>query len=613
MNFDEYMKKIQIISNILEQKKYAEDVLNSKELNIEQDFQYICLSNASNYNLVNDVIARLAQNGNRNIVEENIKYISINMWKELFNKNDAIKNIFINNFNEILKNAGIITFREIEPFIENNDTRALIYENFDTIVKKLCTYDRASLIVSLKNKEQGIENIKIHLESFFQKGEYDISTTYSKILINLSNIPEISSLDILIACNKHLEEMLSRETAIDNETNKLLNWLYDNFEETQMSDEQRNNIKQNIDKAILENFDYILDKCNYDKNTIKILKQFNCAREKFDKNKNHYIQKSEKQNYDTKIYKYNVKKKDVNLKIENNTVDEILEEDKIYEQNQVVQLIKKYEEKNIKDEDVIGINQCSYDLVQLSNAEIIENISEHNNEELDIKEELFDNRKNIQNKETNIDFNKKDEKKSDNDKIMKINPLAEILEANDIIAEINARVESFNAQMNSTKKIVENKSKEEESKLKLTTSEAQEIIKTLVNSHLYETEKIIDKVMKRNKVLEENCDKELVIKDENTFEEKIEQKLINDINLNELKDINKELNLNIKNEDNAILESELKQEIVNTEIAKENKSTEMIVQDSKEAITVPENIFKRILRKILKLFKFKFKFDDIEN
>ena len=610
MNFDEYMKKIQIISNILEQKKYAEDVLNSKELNIEQDFQYICLSNASNYNLVNDVIARLAQNGNRNIVEENIKYISINMWKELFNKNAAIKDIFINNFNEILKNAGIITFREIEPFVENNDTRALIYEKFDTIVKKLCTYDRASLIVSLKNKEQGIENIKIHLESFFQKGEYDISTTYSKILINLSNIPEISSLDILIACNKYLEEMLSRETAIDNETNKLLNWLYDNFEETQMSDEQRNNIKQNIDKAILENFDYILDKCNYDKNTIKILKQFNCAREKFDKNKNHYIQKSEKQNYDTKIYNFNVEKKDVNLKIGNNAVDEILEEDKIYEQNQVVQLIKKDEEKNIKNEDVIGINQCSYDLVQLSNAEIIENISEHNNEELDIKEELFDNRKNIQNKETNIDFNKKDEKKSDNDKIMKINPLAEILEANEIIAEINARVESFNAQMNSTKKIVENKSKEEESKLKLTTSEAQEIIKTLVNSHLYETEKIIDKVMKRNKVLEENCDKELLIEDENTFEEKIEQKLIDDIKLN---DINKELNLNIKNENSAILENELKQEIAYIEVAKENKSTEMIVQDSKEAITVPENIFKRILRKILKLFKFKFKFDDIEN
>ena len=32
MNFDDYMKRIQYISNILEKNKYAEDILNSKEL-----------------------------------------------------------------------------------------------------------------------------------------------------------------------------------------------------------------------------------------------------------------------------------------------------------------------------------------------------------------------------------------------------------------------------------------------------------------------------------------------------------------------------------------------------------------------------------------------------
>lgn len=38
MNFDDYMKRIQYISNILEKNKYAEDILNSKELDIKKDF-----------------------------------------------------------------------------------------------------------------------------------------------------------------------------------------------------------------------------------------------------------------------------------------------------------------------------------------------------------------------------------------------------------------------------------------------------------------------------------------------------------------------------------------------------------------------------------------------
>ena len=73
MNFDDYMKKIQYISSILEKNEYAENVLNSKELDIAQDFQYICLSSAANYKLVNEIIARLAQNGNADIVKENVK------------------------------------------------------------------------------------------------------------------------------------------------------------------------------------------------------------------------------------------------------------------------------------------------------------------------------------------------------------------------------------------------------------------------------------------------------------------------------------------------------------------------------------------------------------
>ena len=150
MNFDDYMKKIQYISSILEKNEYAENVLNSKELDIAQDFQYICLSSAANYKLVNEIIARLAQNGNANIVKENVKMISMSMWKDLFDQNEAIKKIFIENYNNIFENSTIITIREIERFINDKETCYLIYNSLDNIIKKLCTYDRASLISILK-------------------------------------------------------------------------------------------------------------------------------------------------------------------------------------------------------------------------------------------------------------------------------------------------------------------------------------------------------------------------------------------------------------------------------------------------------------------------------
>ena len=329
MNFDDYMKKIQYISSILEKNEYAENVLNSKELDIAQDFQYICLSSAANYKLVNEIIARLAQNGNADIVKENVKMISMSMWKDLFDQNEAIKKIFIENYNNIFENSTIITIREIERFINDKETCYLIYNSLDSIIKKLCTYDRASLISILKNKENGIDKIRTNLENFFQKGEFDITTTYSKILYELGQISEISKVEILKACDTNLSEMLNRETAVDNETNKLLNWLYDAFEESPMVDEDRKEIKQYIDEAIMKNFDHILDKSNYDKNTIKILKQFDCTKEQFENNKNHFIEKSNRSDKEEKTYYFNlndekehIKEVSIDVKKINDIVDE---------------------------------------------------------------------------------------------------------------------------------------------------------------------------------------------------------------------------------------------------------------------------------------------------
>lgn len=318
MNFEDCKTKIQKISSLLENSKYPEEILNSKEIDLENDFQYLCLNSTVNYDLVNEVIARLAQNGNKSIVENNIKSITINMWKELFKKNNATKEIFIKEYDKILESTGILTYREIENFIEDESTLPLIYGSIQLIVKKLCTYDRASLIYKLKNKSDGIKVIKDNMECFFKKGEFDISTTYSKILIELSKIPEITRIEILEACNKYLGEMLDRETAIDNETNDLLIWIYDSMEETQMYNEQRNMLQKNIDNAILQNFDTILDKSNYDKETIKILKQFSCTHNKFENNKNLFIEKSNKLIHMTKIYDLAYEKENKEKYIEKN-------------------------------------------------------------------------------------------------------------------------------------------------------------------------------------------------------------------------------------------------------------------------------------------------------
>lgn len=316
MNFEDCKAKIQKVSNLIEKSKYPEDILNSKEIDFKTEFQYLCLNSSVNSDLVNEVIARLAQNGNRELIEQNIKNISIEMWKDLLEKNNIINDIFIKNYDVIIQNAGIITYREIENFIDNEDTLKLIFNSMPYIIKKLCTYDRAALIKKLSTKEDGITHIKQNMTNFFKKGEYDISTTYSKVLAELNNISEISKLEILEACNPYLSEMLERETAIDNETNDLLTWIYDSMEETKMFNEQRAELQKNIDDAILNNFDQILDKSNYDKATIRILKQFPCTFEKFENNKNLFIEKSNKLIHMTKIYDLNFEKKNKKQVIE---------------------------------------------------------------------------------------------------------------------------------------------------------------------------------------------------------------------------------------------------------------------------------------------------------
>ena len=79
----------------MQQAKCPEDLLNCKEIELENDFQYICINSGVNTQVVGEIIAILAQNGNKKIIEDNIKSISIGLWNDVFNRNKFINEIIL--------------------------------------------------------------------------------------------------------------------------------------------------------------------------------------------------------------------------------------------------------------------------------------------------------------------------------------------------------------------------------------------------------------------------------------------------------------------------------------------------------------------------------------
>ena len=65
MEFVDYKTKSQKVSSLLQQAKCPEDLLNCKEIELENDFQYICINSGVNTQVVGGIIAILAQNGNK--------------------------------------------------------------------------------------------------------------------------------------------------------------------------------------------------------------------------------------------------------------------------------------------------------------------------------------------------------------------------------------------------------------------------------------------------------------------------------------------------------------------------------------------------------------------
>ena len=589
-----YVKSPLNVPSILEKNEYAENVLNSKELDIAQDFQYICLSSAANYKLVNEIIARLAQNGNADIVKENVKMISMSMWKDLFDQNEAIKKIFIENYNNIFENSTIITIREIERFINDKETCYLIYNSLDSIIKKLCTYDRASLISILKNKENGIDKIRTNLENFFQKGEFDITTTYSKILYELGQISEISKVEILKACDTNLSEMLNRETAVDNETNKLLNWLYDAFEESPMVDEDRKEIKQYIDEAIMKNFDHILDKSNYDKNTIKILKQFDCTKEQFENNKNHFIEKSNRSDKEEKTYYFNLNDEKEHIKevsIDVKKINDIVDEAKkgIVQDNAQFQKINQ-EIKNSSNEKIVSINNERNNINQKQ---------EHNdsyNKIININEvhKIYDQKNNANNNDDNY-TNQPNIKNIEQN----INNKNSNSVANSYIEEFSKKKENM---------ILSQNKKQNENKV------LDENIQKLISSNIQQTDQIIDRVMKRNvediKNREITSNSRISQKSSNNMTDEQLVNAISELLKNEKQEnlkINMDIVPNVELKYNINSNNQVQQNSINQQ-EKQNKSENMqlVVKEENEFIQEKRmNIIKKFWKKIVKLFKSK--------
>ena len=322
--------------------------------------------------------------------------------------------------------------------------------------------------------------------------------------------------------------MLNRETAIDNETNKLLNWLYDTFEETKMIAEDRADIKNNIDKAVLQNFEYILDKSNYDKNTIKILKQFDCTRAKFENNKNHYIDKSNKANNEDISYTINIP----NIHLYQNKKDD-----------KIPNIVPFETSKKIED---INENNDEVNLLELFEIENEEEYQDKDSNIINFEEEKnkvnYTNSANEFKTLVNQDKLKNNELKNENLKINEIN-----------LADIN---------------------KEKNNTL-------DESIKKLIVANIEETDRIIEKALKKDKIEED------IEHNYNKFVKKLEptiQKVQN-------------VSGQVKTE---TIDSKEQNEV--NEIQKQ-EPTELITTNENLDFPPKENLFKRIWNKIARLLK----------
>ena len=388
--------------------------------------------------------------------------------------------------------------------------------------------------------------------------------------------------------------MLNRETAVDNETNKLLNWLYDAFEESPMVDEDRKEIKQYIDEAIMKNFDHILDKSNYDKNTIKILKQFDCTKEQFENNKNHFIEKSNRSDKEEKTYYFNLNDEKEHIKevsIDVKKINDIVDEAKkgIVQDNAQFQKINQ-EIKNSSNEKIVSINNERNNINQKQ---------EHNdsyNKIININEvhKIYDQKNNANNNDDNY-TNQPNIKNIEQN----INNKNSNSVANSYIEEFSKKKENM---------ILSQNKKQNENKV------LDENIQKLISSNIQQTDQIIDRVMKRNvediKNREITSNSRISQKSSNNMTDEQLVNAISELLKNEKQEnlkINMDIVPNVELKYNINSNNQVQQNSINQQ-EKQNKSENMqlVVKEENEFIQEKRmNIIKKFWKKIVKLFKSK--------
>ena len=434
MGNDKSTNKLKYIANLLANTKDAKDVLNDKGIELKSDFQYICLNSGRYSDTVIDVISEVAKLDDISVIEENINLISMNVWKDLFNKNDSIKKIFINNFDKIFAYTNVMSCNEVDAFINDSKTSDLIYSNIKQIIIKLTTQDRASLIDILNEKPNGADIIKENIDYFFEKGAYGISTTYSKVLDKLTKTSGIEKIDILRACSDKFSYMISKATAFDNETTKLIRWLADAISDLDIDEDEKNKFESDFEKAILENFDSILEKTNFDNDTVELLKTYDCTKDSFEK------------------------------------------------VEQVEEVIEEPEEKSIEDYAQEITDEIDDEKNEVIEEEKIEEIKEENIVEDEKQEEVIEQQENkIEEESVESEVSAEQPAQEDFSKTKKYELSNEL---------INAYISRYNKKNNSESG--------EEKPQENSQEELQEKLRKLIYNNIHQTDKIVDKVLAKN-------------------------------------------------------------------------------------------------------------------
>ena len=116
------------ISNLLDTNLSVEEIIQKIDLQTDvKDFLEIAVSKRKGAIAV-EFIEYLLENGNENIVEKNIQYVSYRIW-DGFLFNDTFRNMCMNNFDKIIEEQKSINFTDLAPIIDEGREEEFFTKN----------------------------------------------------------------------------------------------------------------------------------------------------------------------------------------------------------------------------------------------------------------------------------------------------------------------------------------------------------------------------------------------------------------------------------------------------------------------------------------------------